>query len=110
MNWRRTNWPWRTRSSRERGAYGETILKVLEGLSERSPLPGLVGIGESKAQIGERIRMIARGSVGPRGRWAACALAAVIAGIALTSARDEQPEQGHGSAEEISDDLDCGRR
>ena len=74
----------------ERGAYGETILKVLEGLGGRAPLPGLVGIGESKAQIGERIRAIARGATGPRWRWAACLLATVLAGITLTSAREEQ--------------------
>jgi beta-lactamase regulating signal transducer with metallopeptidase domain len=74
----------------ERCAYGETILKVLEGLSERPPLPGLVGIGESAAQIGERIRAIARGSVGRHWQWAASVLVVVIAGVALTSAREEQ--------------------
>jgi len=81
----------------ERGAYGETILKVLEGLSERRALPGLVGIGESKAQIGERMRAIARGSAGPRWRWAACALVAVLAGVALTSAREDRLNGGEVS-------------
>jgi beta-lactamase regulating signal transducer with metallopeptidase domain/outer membrane lipoprotein-sorting protein len=78
----------------ERGAYGETILKVLEGLSRRPALPGLVGIGESKAQIGERIRAIARGRARPAWRWAAGVLAVVIAGIALTSAQEEQRAKG----------------
>ena len=79
---------------RERGAYGETILKVLEGLSQRPAMPGLVGIGESKAQIGERLRAIARGSARPRWRWAAAVLAVVIAGIALTSAQEERRAKG----------------
>jgi beta-lactamase regulating signal transducer with metallopeptidase domain len=84
--------------ARERRAYGETILKVLEGLSDRpalrGPLSGVVGIGESKAEIGERISAIAHGSVGARWRWAACLLTVVLASIALTSAREEQSTEG----------------
>jgi beta-lactamase regulating signal transducer with metallopeptidase domain/outer membrane lipoprotein-sorting protein len=79
---------------RDRDSYGETILKVLEGLTQRRVLPGLVGIGESKAQMKERIRAIARGGAGPRCRWAACAVAAVIAGTALTNAREESQNKG----------------
>jgi beta-lactamase regulating signal transducer with metallopeptidase domain len=79
---------------RERDAYGETIIKVLEGLTQRPALAGLVGIGESKAQIGERIRAIARGSNRPGWRWAAGALAVVLAGIALTSAQEERRAKG----------------
>ena len=79
---------------RERDAYGETILKVLEGLTQRPALAGLVGIGESKAQIGERIRAIARGSTRPGWRWAAGVLALVLAGIALTSAQEERRAKG----------------
>jgi len=74
----------------ERQIYGETILKVLEQLNSGARLPGLVGIGESKAQIVERIREIARGTTAPRWRWLAYAVAVVIAGVALTSAREEQ--------------------
>jgi beta-lactamase regulating signal transducer with metallopeptidase domain len=73
----------------DRRSYGETVLKVLEGLAQHRVLPALVGIGESKAQMKERIRAIARGRVGPRWRWAACAVAVVIAGVALTDARQE---------------------
>ncbi len=76
--------------SLERRAYGETLLKVLAALSVRPALPGLVGIGESKAQIGERIRAIARGSIGTGWRWAAGMLAAILAGAALTSAREDK--------------------
>ena len=76
-------------AQRDRVSYGETILKVLEGLSPRRVLPGLVGIGESKAQMTERIRAIARGGSMRRWRWAAGAVTVLIAGVALTNARDE---------------------
>jgi hypothetical protein len=62
---------------------------VLEGLSPRRVLPGLIGIGESKAEMRERIRAIARGGSVRRWRWAAGAVAVIIAGVALTNARDE---------------------
>lgn len=73
---------------RDRRSYGETLVKVLERLTQPRALPGLVAIGESKAQIKERIRAIARGRVDPRWRWAAGAVAVVIAGLALTTARE----------------------
>lgn len=80
-------------SAAERCSYGETILQVLEGLTHRPAWPGLVGIGESKAQIKERMHAIARGA-GPRWKWAAGAVAVVIAGLALTNARDEVQSNG----------------
>ena len=40
--------------------YGETILRLVEVMSRGKAMPGLVGILEDKAQIAERIRMIAR--------------------------------------------------
>lgn len=75
----------------DRSSYGETILQVLEGVTRRASLPGLVGIGESKAQMKERLRAIRRG-VGPRWRWAAAAVTAVIAGLTLTNAREGAPD------------------
>jgi beta-lactamase regulating signal transducer with metallopeptidase domain len=42
-----------------RRAYGQTIIKLLEGFARPSPLPGLVGILEDKGQMKRRIRMIA---------------------------------------------------
>jgi beta-lactamase regulating signal transducer with metallopeptidase domain len=73
----------------DRVSYGETILKVLEGLSPQRVLPGLVGIGESKAEMKERIRAIARGGSIRRWRWATGAVAVLIAGVTLTNALDE---------------------
>jgi beta-lactamase regulating signal transducer with metallopeptidase domain len=79
---------------RDRNCYGETVLKVLEQLTQRRALPGLVGIGESKAEIKQRLQAIARGSFEPRWRWAAGGAAVVIAGVALTNARQESPTEG----------------
>jgi beta-lactamase regulating signal transducer with metallopeptidase domain len=93
---------------RERKSYGETILKVLEGLTPQRVLPGLVGIAESKAQIRARIRAIARGSGAPRWRWAACAAAAVIAGVALTNAREEGQNKGINLLERYPTTLTAG--
>jgi hypothetical protein len=80
--------------ARDRRSYGETILKVLEGLTPHRVLPGLVGIAESKAQIEGRIRAIARGGAAPRWRWAAAAAAVIIAGVALTNAREASQGKG----------------
>ncbi|MGO8696930.1 MAG: M56 family metallopeptidase [Limisphaerales bacterium] len=93
---------------RERVSYGETILKVLEGLSPRGLLPGLVGIGESKAEMRERIRAIARGGSVRRWRWAACAAAVLIAGVALTNAREENHHKGVNLLERYPTSLKTG--
>jgi len=68
--------------------YGETILKVLEGLTGEPALPGLVGIVENKAQIKERLTAISR----PRKywKWAARAAVALVAGMGLTGAQREK--------------------
>jgi bla regulator protein blaR1 len=65
--------------------YGETILKVLDGLTCKRALPGLVGILENKAQLKERLTAISR----PRRywRWAALATVVLIAGVGLTGAQ-----------------------
>lgn len=65
--------------------YGETILKVLEGLAGEQALPGSVGILESKAQLKERIIAITR--PGKYWKWAALAAVAFIAGVGLTGAQ-----------------------
>lgn len=78
-------------------SYGETILKVLEGLTGERPMPGLVGIVENKAQLKQRLAAIAR--PGQYWKWAALTVAALIAGIGLTGA---QTRQG-GSSEPRAD-------
>ena len=72
--------------------YGETILKVLEGLTSGRALPELVGIAESNARLKERLAAISR--PGKYWKWAALAVTVLIAGIALTGA---QTEKGGGS-------------
>jgi len=74
----------------DHASYGETILKVLEGLTGEKALPGLVGIVENKAQLKERLAAIVR--PGKHWRWAALAVTALIACIGLTGAQTENPE------------------
>lgn len=42
----------------ERKPYGKTVIKVLEGFTKATAIPGLVGILEEKHEIKRRIRMI----------------------------------------------------
>ncbi len=65
-------------------------LRELERLSRELEL---VGIGRGKAEMAERIRAIARGGARLCWRWAAV-LAAVIAGIASTSAQEARRAKG----------------
>jgi beta-lactamase regulating signal transducer with metallopeptidase domain len=80
--------------------YGETILKVLEGLTGERALPGLVGIVENKEQLKERLTAISR--PGKHWKWAALAAAALIAGLGLTGA---QTEKSGGASEPPRPDL-----
>lgn len=67
--------------------YGETILKVLEGMTGERALPGLVGIVENKSQLKERITAICR--PGKHWKWAAITVAILIAGLGLTGAQNK---------------------
>ena len=67
-------------------AYGETILRLLQHLSGRSSIPGLVGILEDKRQLHRRMKMIA--SFTPSRRpFAAMGLMAILAMVGLTDAQ-----------------------
>lgn len=69
--------------------YGETVVKLLEGLSHPAAIPGLVGILEDKKQMRRRILMIA--NFKKPGRWSALAilLLAAIAAATLTDAQTQ---------------------
>src|ERR1019366_6909214 len=82
----------------DHASYGETILKVLEGLTGERALPGLVGIVESKARIKERLTAIGR--PGKYWKWAALTVAVLIAGLGLTGA-----QTGEGRSSETRADL-----
>jgi len=77
-------------------SYGETILKVLEGLTGARALPGSVGIAESKAQLKERLLAISR--PGKTWKWAAPAAFVLIAGLGLTREQTEKTPRDHSSA------------
>lgn len=61
-------------------AYGNTIIKLLEGLSISRAKPGLICIVENKHQIAKRIKMIA--TFRETKKWPALALASLV-GLAL---------------------------
>ena len=68
--------------------YGETIIRLLEGMSHTAAMPGMVGVLERREQIRERIRMIA--AFKRPSRWSALA-ALLLVGlgvVGLTDAKD----------------------
>ena len=71
-------------------SYGETIIKLLEGLNRPTAIPGLVGILEDKQQMRRRIAMIA--NFRRPGRWSLLALIliAALAAVTLTDAQTEK--------------------
>ena len=69
----------------ERLHYGETILKLLEGLVRPATMPGLVGISEDKSRMKHRIRMIA--AFKKTGRWSGLA-ALLVAGLGIIGLTD----------------------
>ncbi len=72
-------------------AYGQTILRLLEGFLPQPLTPGLVGILEDKRLLRQRISAIA--SFAPRRRWPVLALAltAALALVGLTDAQVAAP-------------------
>jgi beta-lactamase regulating signal transducer with metallopeptidase domain len=74
----------------DRAPYGETILKVLEGLAGERALPGLVGIAENKAQLKERLAAIGRASI--YWKWPALGLVAVLVITGMTDAQTSKPQ------------------
>ncbi len=68
-------------------AYGQTVIKLLEGLSRPRAVPGLIGILEDKKQMRRRISMLA--SFRRPGRKSALAviLLGMVAAVALTDAQ-----------------------
>lgn len=80
----------RTMRGDERAAYGETLIKVSDGMPGVGAWMGLVGIFESQDQLEKRIRAIVTGRNVPR--YAALlgiVLALAVAAVALTDAADQ---------------------
>ncbi len=76
--------------------YGETILKVVEGLSFTRRLPGIVGIVEDKARLKERL--IAINHPAKTWKWAALAAPAMLAAVGLTRAQTENSPLNRGAS------------
>lgn len=77
--------------------YGQTVLKVLEGFTGPTAIPGLVGILEDKTQIKRRIHMIAQFK--KNSAWPVLATV-VLMGLGLVSLTDAQTKRG---AEKLSE-------
>ncbi len=67
--------------------YGRTILRLLEGFTQRAAAPGLVGILEDKRQLRRRIQMIATFQPGRRWGWLSILLLAGLGWVCLTDAQ-----------------------
>ena len=90
---------------RENHAYGETILKLLEGFAQPLPLPAMVGILEDQNQLRRRIRHIAR--FGQVRQWPAISFLVFLA-LALVCLTDgkratfrSSPAQANPSPERV---------
>lgn len=79
--------------------YGETIIKLLEGLSRPAAIPGLVGILEDRKQMRRRIRMIA--NFKRPGRWSALALL-LLGAVAAATLTDAQSRKSTDSQKPAS--------
>ncbi len=75
----------------KRLAYGETILKLLESLTQPSAVPGLLGISEDKRRMKHRISVIA--NFKKPSRWSAAALL-LVGGLGIISLTDASKVRG----------------
>ncbi len=90
--------------------YGQTIMKLLEGFSQRQYLPSVAGILEDTSHIERRIHMIARFNHSSRRPLLAMVLLAVLGLITLTDAQNKsqggepasRPEEETGLAPDRS--------
>lgn len=73
--------------------YGRTILHLLENLTPRTAMPGLVGILENKHQLRRRIGMIANFRPGNRWGLPSVVLLLVLALVGLTDAQTAKPQK-----------------
>lgn len=77
----------------ERQAYGNTILRILQGCTKRVAGASLVGILEDKSQVIQRISMIAKFEKRPRWSMVGVLMVICLGLITLTEARSQPPEQ-----------------
>lgn len=88
----------RTAGDGEQRAYGETIIKLLQGVARPAALPGLLGILEDRAQMRHRVRMIARYRPTRRQTGLAMVCGAVLGCICLTDAQSPKPSKPEADA------------
>ncbi|HEY1171336.1 MAG TPA: M56 family metallopeptidase [Verrucomicrobiae bacterium] len=71
--------------------YGQTILKLLENISQAKPIPGLVGIVEDRQQMAERLKRIASFRLPTKWSGLAAVLLLALGLVGLTGAQAPSP-------------------
>src|SRR6185312_4406143 len=82
--------------------YGETLLRLLQGMAAPAAAPGIVGISEDPRELRRRIGMIAR--FRPRPSWSVLGIV-LVAGLAvagLTDAKSQGSAPASGAAPETT--------
>jgi bla regulator protein BlaR1 len=94
----------------ERKAYGETLIKVSDGIPAAGAWMGMVGIFESRDQLEKRIRAIVTGRNVPRhATMLAIAMIGIVAVAALTGAeRDKTPKTTAETTADTNVSVDDG--
>ncbi|MBL9168511.1 MAG: redoxin domain-containing protein [Verrucomicrobiales bacterium] len=86
---------------KEARGYGETIISLVEDISQRPMVAGLVGMGEDPGALRARIRMIAR--FRKPGRWSALALVLLVGlgavGLTDPNGKDVDPVRAESSSQ-----------
>lgn len=82
-------------------AYGETILRLLEGVSSRPALSALVGIAEEKHSAKQRLQQIAAFRAGKRKYWIAVPVLIGLVLVGLTNA--QAPKKAEEAAQESNE-------
>ena len=92
----------------ENRPYGETIIKLLEGLAQPASLPGLIGILETRNQMRRRMSAIARFRKDKRWSPVVCL---ILIGLGLTTLTDARTSELHhnrpSSAQPTPDHLEA---
>jgi bla regulator protein BlaR1 len=92
----------------ENRPYGETIIKLLDGLAQPASLPGLIGILETRNQMRRRMSAIARFRKDKRWSPVVCL---ILIGLGLTTLTDARTSELHhnrpSSAQPTPDHLEA---
>ncbi|MCP5519162.1 MAG: hypothetical protein H7A45_18110 [Verrucomicrobiales bacterium] len=89
----------------EQHAYGETIIKLLQGVARPAALPGMLGILEDHAQMRHRVRMIARYRPTRNQTGLAIVCGTLLGCLCLTDAQSPTPASPAAAANSEANDA-----